>query len=276
MSDVSVGQSFVYGIVQGLTEFLPVSSTAHLRIVPALIGWDDPGAAYTAVIQLGTCLAILLYFWKELLNVTVGFVRGLLDAELRSGLEFRMGVYLILATIPVGVFGLVFSDQIETGARNLWLIAATLIVLALVLLIAERVGKRDRDEESLNVKDALAVGGAQALALIPGASRSGTTITAGLFRGLDRPTAARFSFLLSVPAVVLSGLFEARKIGDAGGAGTAATVIGIVVAFVVGLASIAWLMRWISRHGTYVFIVYRIALGLLLFGLLGGGVISAT
>lgn len=276
MSGVGVGQSFVYGVVQGLTEFLPVSSTAHLRIVPALVGWDDPGAAYTAVIQLGTCLAILLYFFRELLNVTVGFFRGLFDKDLRSGLEFRMGVYLIVATIPVGVFGLVFSNVIETGARNLWVIATTLIVLALVLLAAERVGRRDRTEEDLNLKDALAVGGAQALALIPGASRSGTTITAGLFRGLDRSTAARFSFLLSVPAVILSGLFETRDIGGAGGASVGATMIGIVVAFVVGLASIAWLMRWISKHGTYVFIVYRIALGLLLFGLLGGGVISAT
>ncbi len=276
MSDVSVGQSFVYGIVQGLTEFLPVSSSAHLRIVPALIGWDDPGAAYTAVIQLGTCLAILLFFWKELLNVTVGFFRGLVHREQRSGLEFRMGVYLILATIPVGVFGLIFSHPIETGARNLWLVASTLIVLALVLLAAERIGKRERDEEDLNLKDAVAVGVAQAVALIPGASRSGTTITAGLFRGLDRPTAARFSFLLSVPAVVLSGLFELRDIGGGSGASAGSTVVGIVVAFVVGLASIAWLMRWISRHGTYVFIVYRVALGLLLFGLLGGGVISAT
>ena len=276
MSQVDIGQSFVYGIVQGLTEFLPISSTAHLRIVPALVGWDDPGAAYTAVIQLGTCLAILLYFWRELLNVTVGFFRGLFDKSLRSGLEFRMGVYLILATIPVGVFGLIFQNVIETGARNLWIIATTLIVLALVLAGAERLGRRDRGEEDLNLKDAIAVGVAQAFALIPGASRSGTTITAGLYRGLDRPTAARFSFLLSVPAVVLSGLFELRKIGGDGSAGATSTVVGIVVAFIVGLASIAWLMRWISRHGTWIFIAYRIALGLLLFGLLGAGVVSAT
>lgn len=277
MSDpVNLGQSVVYGIVQGLTEFLPVSSTAHLRIVPALFGWDDPGAPFTAVIQLGTTLAIVLYFWRELLNVTVGFVRGLFDRDLRRGLEFRMGVYLILATIPVGVLGLVFSHQIETSARNLWVIAITLIVLAGVLFVAEKVGTRDRGEEQLTLTDALVVGGAQALALVPGASRSGTTITAGLFRGLDRPTAARFSFLLSVPAVVLSGLFEARKIGGAGAPGVGVTGVALILAFVVGLAAIAWLMRYIAKHTTYVFIVYRVVLGLLLIGLLAGHVIKAT
>lgn len=277
MSDpVNLGQSVVYGIVQGLTEFLPVSSTAHLRIVPALFGWDDPGAPFTAVIQLGTTLAIVLYFWRELLNVTVGFVRGLFDRNLRSGLEFRMGVYLILATIPVGVLGLIFRHQIETSARNLWVIAITLIVLAGVLFVAEQVSTRDRGEEQLTLTDALVVGAAQALALVPGASRSGTTITAGLFRGLDRSTAARFSFLLSVPAVVLSGLFEARKIGGAGAPGVGVTGVALILAFFVGLASIAWLMRYIAKHTTYVFIVYRVVLGLLLIGLLAGHVIDAT
>lgn len=277
---VGPGKGIVYGIVQGLTEFLPISSTAHLRILPALAGWCDPGAAFTAVIQLGTALAILLYFFRELLNVTVGFFRGLVDKQLRSGLEFRMGVYLIVATVPVAVFGLIFNDAIETDLRSLWVVASSLIVLALVLLVAERIGAQRRGEEDLDLTDALAVGGAQALALFPGASRSGTTITAGLFRGLDRPTAARFSFLLSVPAVVLSGAFEARKIGEVDPSGVKVglgpTLLGVLFAFIVGLASIAWLLRWIARHGTYVFIAYRILLGLLLFGLLGGGVIAAT
>jgi undecaprenyl-diphosphatase len=273
---MNLGQAVVYGIVQGLTEFLPISSSGHLRIVPALCGWKDPGAAFTAVIQLGTVLAVLLYFWRELFHVTVGWFRGVLDRGARGTLEYRMGWYLILATIPVGVFGLIFDHQIETGARNLWLIASTLIVLALVLLVAEKVSTRDRGEEEINRTDAITVGLAQALALIPGVSRSGATITAGLFRGLDRPTAARFSFLLSVPAVVLSGLFEARKIGDPGGPAIGVTVVATIISFFVGLASIAWLMRYISRHSTMVFIIYRVLLGLLLFGLLAAGVISAT
>ncbi|MCW2529041.1 MAG: undecaprenyl-diphosphate phosphatase [Pseudonocardiales bacterium] len=296
---MNLGQAIVYGIVQGLTEFLPISSSGHLRIVPALFGWDDPGAAFTAVIQLGTMLAVLLYFWRELFHVTVGWFRGIMellfnrsdksDQSSRRTLEYRMGWYIILATIPVGVFGLIFKDQVETGARNLWLIASALIVLAVVLAAAEKYSKRERDEEELNRNDAIAVGFAQALALIPGVSRSGATITAGLFRGLDRPTAARFSFLLSVPAVVLSGLFEARKIGSdncptgkhvaadcVAAPGLGITGVATIVSFAVGLASIAWLMQYISKHSTMVFVYYRIALGILLFGLLAGGVISAT
>ena len=269
-------QATVYGIVQGLTEFLPISSTAHLRIVPALFHWDDPGAPFTAVIQLGTTAAVVLYFWRELVQVAGAWIRGFVDKSVRGTLEYRMGWYLILATIPVSIFGVAFSHQIETGARNLWLISVTMIALALVLAWAERVGTRKRDEEDLDRRDALVVGGAQALSLIPGASRSGTTITAGLFRGLNRPTAARFSFLLSIPAVLLSGLYEARKIGGREGAGAGLTGVALILSFVVGLASIVWLMRWISRHSMYLFIYYRIVLGLLLIGLLSAGVISAT
>lgn len=274
--NVNLLQAVVYGIVQGLTEFLPISSTAHLRIVPALFNWDDPGAPFTAVIQLGTTAAVVLYFWREFVHVSSAWIRGLVDKSVRGTLEYRMGWYLILATIPVSIFGVAFSHQIETGARNLWIISATMIALAFALMWAERVGTRAREEEDLDGRDAVVVGTAQALSLIPGASRSGTTITAGLFRGLDRPTAARFSFLLSIPAVVLSGLYEARKVGDTGGAGAGLTGVALVLAFVVGLASIVWLMRWISRHSTYVFIGYRILVGLLLIGLLSAGVISAT
>jgi undecaprenyl-diphosphatase len=280
-------QAVILGIVQGLTEFLPISSTAHLRIVPALFGWhfhyggstrtNDPGAPFTAVIQLGTTLAIVIYFWRELLHVSVAWVRGIFDRSVRQSLEYRLGWYLLLATVPVAVFGIAFSDQIETGARNLWLIACALIVLAIALGAAEKVGTRDRDEELITTTDAVVVGAAQALALIPGASRSGTTITAGLFRGLDRETAARFSFLLSIPAVVLSGAYEAvRHINDKGGPGAGLTGIALIFAFIVGLASIAWLMRWLTRHSTFVFIYYRIALGALLIVLLSTGVLSAT
>jgi undecaprenyl-diphosphatase len=276
-------QAVVLGIVQGLTEFLPVSSTAHLRIVPVLFGWhfygghtNDPGAPFTAIIQLGTTLAIVIYFWRELLQVTVAWFRGIWDRNSRSTLEYKLGWYLILATVPVSVFGLLFSDQITTGARNLWVIACTLIALAIVLFAAEKVGRRDREEEQINTMDATVVGVAQALSLIPGASRSGTTITAGLFRGLTREAAARFSFLLSIPAVVLSGGYEAINPGKGHTPGVGLTGIALVVAFVVGLASIAWLMRYLTRHTTYVFIYYRIALGVLLIVLLSTGVISAT
>lgn len=266
----------MYGIVQGLTEFLPISSTGHLRIVPALFGWEDPGAAFSAVIQIGTMLAIVVYFWRELTQVAFAWARGLVDPSVRSSLECRLGWYLVMATIPVGAIGFLLRDQIENGARNLWLIASTLIIMALFLLVAEKVGTRARTEEDLTATDAVVVGTAQALALIPGVSRSGSTITAGLFLGLTREAAARFSFLLSVPAVVGSGLFEARKIGDAGGPGMGVTVLATIFSFGVGLATIAWFLRYITTHSTMVFIVYRIALGVLLIFLLSFGVISAT
>jgi undecaprenyl-diphosphatase len=280
---MSLLQAIVLGIVQGLTEFLPISSTAHLRIVPALFGWhfyhgstNDPGAPFTAVVQLGTTVAIVVYFWRELLQVTVAWFKGLWDASVRSSLEYKLGWYLILATVPVGVFGLIFSNQIQTGARNLWLISVTLIALAIVLAAAEKVGKRNRDEEQISSVDAAVVGTAQALALIPGASRSGTTISAGLFRGLTREAAARFSFLLSIPAVVLSGGYEAINPGNGKTPGVGLTGVAVVIAFVVGLASIAWLMRWLTNHSTFVFIWYRIALGVLLIVLLSTGVLNAT
>jgi undecaprenyl-diphosphatase len=282
---VNLIQAVVLGIVQGLTEFLPISSTAHLRIVPALFNWTfsynpdhphDPGAAFTAVIQLGTTLAIVIYFWRELLQVIVAWIRGLFDRSVRSTLEYKLGWYLILATVPISVFGLIFSKQVETSARNLWVIAIALIALALLLATAEKVSKRDRDEEQIRTADAVTVGAAQTLALIPGVSRSGITITAGLFRGLTREAAARFSFLLSIPAVVLSGAYEARKINESSGPGVGLTAVAVILAFIVGLASIHWLIRWLSKHSTFIFIIYRIALGTLLIVLLSVGTLNAT
>ncbi|HEX5497548.1 MAG TPA: undecaprenyl-diphosphate phosphatase [Mycobacteriales bacterium] len=273
---MNVLQAAVLGVIQGLTEFLPVSSTAHLRIVPALIGWPDPGAAFTAVVQLGTMLAILLYFWREIVHISVAWARGFADREVRSSLECRIGWYVLFATIPIGLFGLLFANQIENGARNLWLIASALIVLGLVLLAADRNGTRDRVEEQIRLRDGLTVGLAQAVALVPGVSRSGSTITAGLFVGLERQAAARFSFLLSVPAVVLSGLFELRKVGGHGGPGIAVTVLATILAFVVGLASIHWLLRFLTQHSTAVFVGYRVGLGCLLLLLLGTGLLTAT
>lgn len=265
----------VLGISQGLTEFLPISSSAHLRIVPTLLGWDDPGAAFTAIVQLGTMLAILLYFWREIGHISVAWFRGLTNREVRSTAEYKMAWYVIFATIPIGILGLIFSHQIENGARNLWVISVMLILLGLVLLFAERVGTRHRTEEHISFKDGLFIGLAQAAALIPGVSRSGSTITAGLFAGLTRETAARFSFLLSIPAVVLSGVFELRNFGSANSPGLAATVIATILAFVVGLASIHWLLKYLTRHSTALFVAYRVALGSILIVLLTSGVISA-
>ena len=267
-------QAIVLGIVQGLTEFLPISSTAHLRIVPAFAGWEDPGAAFTAVTQLGTMAAVLLYFRADLWRIGRAWLASLRRPELRSGLDARMGWYIILGTIPIGVFGLVFADQIESGARDLYVIGTTLIVLGLVLLAAEQVARRDRSIEDITRRDGILIGLAQACALVPGVSRSGATLTAGLLLGFDRASAARYSFLLSVPAVVISGLFELRKIGDEGGAGAAPTILATLAAFLVGYASIAFLLRWLTRHSTAVFVAYRVALGALVLALAGTGVIA--
>ena len=267
-------QAIVLGIVQGLTEFLPISSTAHLRIVPAFMGWEDPGAAFTAVTQLGTMAAVLLYFRADLWRIARSWAASLRRPELRSELDARMGWYIVVGTIPIGFFGLVFADQIESGARDLYLIGTTLIVLGLVLLLAERVARRDRSLEDISRRDGILIGFAQALALVPGVSRSGATITAGLFLGFDRESAARYSFLLSVPAVVVSGLFELRKIGEEGGAGAVPTILATLGAFVVGYASIAFLLRWLAHHSTAVFVAYRVALGVLVLSLAGAGTIG--
>jgi undecaprenyl-diphosphatase len=267
-------QAIVLGIVQGLTEYLPVSSTAHLRIVPAFMGWEDPGAAFTAVTQLGTMAAVLLYFRADLWRIARTWMASLRRPELRSGVDARMGWYILLGTIPIAIFGFAFSDQIESGARDLYVIGTTLIVLGLVLLYAEHVARRDRSIEDIKRRDGILIGFAQACALVPGVSRSGATITAGLFLGFDRESAARYSFLLSVPAVVLSGIFELRKIGDHDGAGVLPTLIATLLAFVVGYASIAFLLRWLTRHSTAVFVAYRVALGTLVLVLAGAGVIG--
>jgi undecaprenyl-diphosphatase len=271
---VDAVQAIVLGIVQGLTEFLPISSTAHLRIVPAFLGWNDPGAAFTAVTQLGTMAAVLLYFRADLWRIARMWAASLRRPELRSHVDARLGWYIGLGTIPIGVFGLIFADQIESGARDLYLIGTTLIVLGLALLLAEEVGRRDRSIADITRRDGIVIGFAQACALVPGVSRSGATITAGLFLGFDRSSAARYSFLLSVPAVVLSGVFELRKIGDEGGAGALQTALATVCAFVVGYASIAFLLRWLTRHSTAVFVAYRIVLGTVVMALAGAGVIA--
>jgi undecaprenyl-diphosphatase len=267
-------QAIVLGIVQGLTEFLPVSSTAHLRIVPAFCGWDDPGSAVTAVVQLGTMAAVLIYFRDDLWRIARTWFLSLRQPELRPALDARMGWYIGLGTVPIAIFGFLFRNQIESGGRDLYLIGSMLIAAGFVLLYAEHVARRTRDLTQITARDATVIGFAQACALVPGVSRSGATITGGLFLGFDRESAARYSFLLSIPAVVLSGLFEARKIGEAGGAGAVPTIIATLLAFVVGYASIAWLLRYVTSHSMTVFVIYRVALGALVIILTAAGAIS--
>jgi undecaprenyl-diphosphatase len=267
-------EAIVLGLVQGLTEFLPISSSGHLRIVPALLGWEDPGAGFTAVIQLGTMAAVLLYFRADLWRIAAAWLRELRTPIRAASSEARLGWFIVLGTIPISIFGFAFSDQIESSARDLYLIGSALIVFSLVMLAAERYGSRRRHLNSMSARDGIAIGFAQALALIPGVSRSGATISAGLLRGFDRVDAARYSFLLSVPAVVLSGLFELRKIGEEGDAPVGATLIATIVAFVAGYLSIAWLLRYLTTHSLSGFVVYRVALGMLVLALAASGAIS--
>jgi len=276
-------QALVLGVVQGLTEFLPISSSAHQRIVPAVLGWDDPGAAFTAVTQLGTETAVLLYFRIDLWRIGSKWLRALRERALQDDPDVRVGWYIVVATLPIGVLGFAFEKQIETGARNLYLIGTVLIVFALVLLYADRVGRRDRSVEQLSVRDGVLIGLAQSLALIPGVSRSGATMTAGLLLGLERPAAARFSFLLAIPAVLASGLFQLGDVIGGGGSGSgtgsgdegfAAVALATVVSFLVGYAAIAWLLRYLATHSVGIFVGYRILLGAGVLGLVGAGLIA--
>lgn len=267
-------EAIVLGFVQGLTEFLPISSSGHLRIVPAFLGWEDPGAGFTAVIQLGTMAAVLIYFRKDLWRIASAWLAELRLPYARRSQEANLGWFIILGTIPIGVFGVIFGNAIETGARSLYLIGSALILFSLVMVAAERAGSHRRELSEMNARDGLFIGLFQALALIPGVSRSGSTISAGLFRDFDRLAAARYSFLLSVPAVVLSGLFELRKVGEKGSPGVGATVIATVIAFIVGYAAIAWLLRYLSTHSLRIFVIYRVALGVLVLALTASGAIS--
>jgi len=274
LAAMSTLEAIVLGLVQGLTEFLPISSSGHLRIVPALLGWSDPGAGFTAVIQLGTMAAVLIYFRADLWNIARAWLGELRVPIRQASQEAKLGWFIVLGTIPISIFGFIFKDQIESGARSLYLIGSALILFSFVMVLAERMGTRQRDLDEMNGRDGFFIGVAQSLALVPGVSRSGATISAGLFRGFDRLAAARYSFLLSVPAVVLSGLFELRKVGENGSPSAAATVIATLVAFVTGYLAIAWLLRYLSTHSLEIFVIYRIALGVLVLVLTATGAIS--
>ncbi len=277
-------QSLTLGVVQGLTEFLPISSTAHLKIVPSLLRWPDPGAAATAVMQLGTMAAVVVYFWKDLTRMAGAFLRSLRPGADRSAPDARLGWAVVVGTIPVSLAGVLLEDQIDTVFRSNYVIGGALIGMALLLWLAEAVAKRRRTIEDVRLRDGWLVGLAQALALVPGASRSGSTLTAALLMDFDREAAARFSFLLSVPAVVLSGLYKMKDVLDpvppVPGAPAAMTwnvpdlVVATLVSAIVGYASIAFLLRYLRTHTTLIFIVYRLLVGALLLYLVSAGFIA--
>jgi undecaprenyl-diphosphatase len=272
-------QVVVLSVVQGLTEFLPVSSSGHLAIVSRLLFDDDAGASFTAVTQLGTEVAVLVYFARDITRIVKAWVVGLFNSAVRDA-DYRLGWYVIIGTIPIGLFGLLFKDEIRTGARNLWLIATALIVFSAVIAAAEYFGKQGRHVGQLTWRDSVTVGLAQCLALVPGVSRSGATISAGLFLGLDRELAARFGFLLAIPAVFASGLFSLpdafHPVGEGMSASGAQLLVATLIAFVVGFAAVAWFLRFLVRHSMYWFVAYRVALGTVVLILLGTGVVAAT
>ncbi|NDK89374.1 undecaprenyl-diphosphate phosphatase [Gordonia desulfuricans] len=272
-------QSIVLGAIQGLTEFLPISSSGHLRIASELMFGQDAGASFTAVTQLGTEAAVLVFFARDIVRIVIAWFRGLFDRTER-GLDYRIGWYVILATIPIGLLGYLLKDEIRTAARNLWLVATVLILFSGVFWLAEKYGTRRRSMEQLTLRDGLVMGLAQCLALVPGVSRSGATASAGLFLGLEREAAFRFSFLLAIPAVTASGLFSIPDAINPTGDGMESTgaqlIVATVVAFILGYASIAWLLKFVGNHSMNWFGAYRVILGLTVMGLLAGGVISAT
>ncbi len=268
-------EAIVLGLIQGLTEFLPISSSAHLRVSAAFAGWDDPGAAFTAVSQIGTETAVIIYFRKKIGRILAAWFRSLRrPSTWRDDPESRMAWLVIIGTLPIAILGLLFQDQIEHAFRDLRLIATTLIVFGLLLGFADWIGRKRYTLDHLTVPHGLGYGFAQALALIPGVSRSGGTVTAGRLLGYKREEATEYAFLLAVPAVFASGLYKLTDIGGADAPAWGPTILGTVVAFVVGYVVIAWLMKYISTHSYLPFVVYRIALGILLFVLVGVGALA--
>lgn len=274
--DMTWVQTIVLAIVQGLTEFLPVSSSGHLRIVSTLLWGEDAGASFTAVIQLGTEAAVLVYFAKDIFSIARGWLAGLF-APAKRGFEYRMGWMVIAGTLPIAILGYLGKDLIRESLRNLWITAAMLVLFSFVFIAAEKLGRKTRTYDQLRMRDALWMGLAQCMALIPGVSRSGGTVSAGLFLNLDREVATRFSFLLAIPAVLASGLFSlpdafAPTAGQA--ASGAQLLVGTAIAFVVGYASIAWLLRFVAHHSFSWFALWRIPVGLGVMAALALGVLQ--
>ena len=277
-------QVVVLSIVQGLTEFLPISSSGHLAIVSRVFFAGDAGASFTAVSQLGTEAAVLVYFFRDIVRILTAWFNGLFikahRTDPRYAIDYRLGWYVIIGSIPIGVLGLLFKDAIRSEARNLWVVATAMLVFSAVIAAAEYFGKQNRHEAQLRASDGLLIGLAQCLALVPGVSRSGSTISAGLFLGLDRPLAARFGFLLAIPAVFASGLFSLPDAFHPVKEGMSATgvqlAVSVVITFVIGYAAISWLLRFLAHHAMYWFVGYRVVVALTVMGLLAAGVVSAT
>jgi len=279
VTDVSWLQVVVLSVVQGLTEFLPVSSSGHLAIVSQLFFSDDAGASFTAVIQIGTELAVLIYFARDIARIVKAWFGGLFDKARRTP-DYWLGWWVILGSVPIGAAGLVFKHYIRGDVRNLWIIGTALIVFSAVIAAAEYFGKQTRTIEQFTWRDSLIIGSVQCLALIPGVSRSGATISAGLFLGQKREAAARFGFLLAIPAVLASGLFSLPDAFHPEGAGMSASglqlLVGTVIAFVIGYAAVAWFLKFLVSHSMYWFVGYRVVLGAVVIALLATGVVSAT
>ncbi|MFC9329737.1 undecaprenyl-diphosphate phosphatase [Kitasatospora sp. NPDC057015] len=278
MSAITVGQAVVLGIVEGVTEFLPVSSTGHLKITEGLMGIpvdDTSVVGFTAVIQVGAIAAVLLYFLKDIVRIVSAWGRGLVNREERYRHDYKFAWWVVYATIPIVVVGLAAKPLIKGPLASLWVVAGSLIVGSGVMWAADQIGRHKRGEDDTSFKDAMIVGSAQILALLfPGFSRSGATMSAGLALDLDRVAATRLSFFLGIPALTGAGLYELKDALGAG-VGTAPLIVGTAVSFAVAYASIAWLLKYVAKHSFNAFVVYRIAIGVILFGLLGSGVLSS-
>ena len=269
-------QAVVLGLIQGLTEFLPISSSAHLRIYPELFGWGDPGAAFTAVIQIGTEVAVLMFFRKDIWRIGRAWLLSLYKPEYRGHLDARMGWFIIIGSVPIVVLGIALKDVIEQDFRSLWLIGTTLIVLGLILGLADSVGGTDKAIRQISLRDAVLMGLAQALALIPGVSRSGATLSMGRLLGYDREAATRYAFLLAIPAVIGAGVFELKDVPNGDNLyGWGPTIVATIVSFVVGYAAIAWLLRYVTTRSYAPFVLYRVVLGAATLLLVATGVIAA-
>lgn len=272
---MNILHAVVFGVVQGLTEFLPISSSAHLRLTPLVLGIDDPGAGFSAVIQLGTVLAVVIYFWPDLLAALKGWLAGLSDPAKRNTHESKMGWAVLIGTLPVIFAGLLLKHRIETSFRSLYVTAGGMIIMGLVMWAADQYSSKKRNLDDVQPKDGLVPGLMQCLALAPGMSRSGSTITGAFFIGFDRRAATRFSFLMSVPSVAGAGFYELYKAkAELHAIGVVPTLIATIVSFIVGYASIKWLIEWISKHGVSAFTLYRLALGGILLGLLFTGAVK--
>ncbi|MGZ0153684.1 undecaprenyl-diphosphate phosphatase [Kribbella sp. WER1] len=275
---MTIWDSIILGIVEGLTEFLPVSSTGHLTIVSKMLGLkiDDPSiTGFTAVIQVGAIIAVVLYFWKDIVRIIGAWVGGLAKPERRGEFDYKMGWYVITGSLPIGIVGFLAKDLISGPLRSLWWVAGALIVWSAVMVAAERLSSKERPLTRITFLDALVMGLVQCLALIPGVSRSGATISAGLFRGLDRVAATRVSFLFGIPALAGAGVYELKD-ALGGSVGAVPLLVGTVVSFVVAYASIAWLLRFVAKHSIELFAFYRVLLGVVLLMLLSTSTISAT